>query len=152
MPAEAGLAGGSWRRVAMDAVAEMGIGLGWLWFGRLDYAVACHRWAGWRFALSIAVSCAAALAGWCLVRRAAARFDDARLGDLLAQVEDAPGWALFPHPVQTIKWEHTARCRERWGVTPRTSGWLLFRRSWRAEVASALGCLVLVLHAGWLGA
>ena len=135
----------------MSAVAEAGMVLPWWWFGWLDYAVACHRWAGWQFALSMSVSSTAALAGWGLVRRAAARYDDARLGDLLVQVEDAPAWALFPHPAQIIKREHTARCRRRWGITARTSGWARFRRSWRKEAVAASGCLAVVVHAWWFG-
>ena len=117
----------------------------------MNYAVACHRWSAVGCTLSVSLSGMAALIGWHLTRRAADRYDDARLGDLLTRVEDAPEWAPFPHPAQILKREHTAWCRQRWGVSARTSGWELFRRSWRTDASAALGCLAVVGHAWWLG-
>ena len=131
----------------MEAV----ITLPWLLAFCVGGAVADHRWSGWPLALSLAFSAGAALGGWRLVRRAAARYDDALLGDLLAHVPDAPPWALFSHPVHIIKHEHRALCQRRWGVTTRTSGWTRFRFSWRRDVLGALGCLALVAHAWWVG-
>ena len=131
------------------ALTELWLAGWWLGCAWLNYAVACHRWIGWPFVLSMGVSSTAALVGWCLVRRAAARFDDAWLGELLARVEDAPAWAFCPHPAQIIKREHAARCRRQWGVTTRTSGWQRFRRSWRKDAMVAFTCLVVLMHAWW---
>ena len=110
-----------------------------------------HRRTGWELTLSIGTSLIAAAIGRCSVRRAAARYDDAKLGDLLAPVPDVLEWTLFPHPAQILKRQHHARCRQRWGVTPRTSGWERFRCSWRQDAAWAAVCLVGTTHALWLG-
>ena len=135
----------------MNAFYQFWIALPWALFGWLNLVIACRRWAGGEQVLSIGITAACALAGWCLVRRVAARFDDQRLGDLLRHVEDAPAWTSAPDATQILKAEHFARCHGRWGVTPGTSGWELLRRSWRTDVALALTCLWLELHAWWLG-
>ena len=152
MPAEARQASHRLRQLAAASLVELWLAAFWLLYAWLDYAVACHRWSGWRFDLNLWFSGFFALTGWRLVRRAASRYDDARLGNLLAQVEDAPDWALFPHPVQIIKREHLSRCLRRWGVTPRTSGWERFCRSWTADAALAVGCLGLTVHSWWMPA
>ncbi len=152
MPAKFRLAcGTSLRRSLIGVATEVCIALPWLLFDCLNYAVACHRWAEGKLALSLGASCVAGVMGWLLVRRAADRYDDAHLGDLLVQVDDAPAWALFPHLAQTIKREHTTHCHRRWGVTARTSGWEQFRESWKVDGVAAFGCLGLVVHAWWLG-
>lgn len=149
MPAE-GPVDDPLRRLAVASLTELWLAAFWLLFVWLNYAIGCHRWTGWRLGVGLAFSGFCALAGWHWVRRAAARYDDAWLGSQLVWVEDAPTWALFPHPVQIIKREHCSHCRRRWGVTPRTSGWQRFSRSWRDDAAVAAGCLGLVVHAWWL--
>ncbi len=151
MPAEAKLVGSGLRRAVAETAAEVALASPWLLFAWFNYAIACHRWIGWQFTLSMGVSVVAAAVGWWLVRRAVARCDDAKLGDLLAPVPDASEWTLFPHPAQILKRQHWARCQRRWGVTPRTSGWQRFCRSWRADATKATVCLVGVAHALWLG-
>ena len=118
----------------------------------MNYAVACHRWTTGRCLLSMSVSVAAAIVGWQRTRRAADRYDDARLGDLLRWVEDPPTDTWSMHPAQVIKRQHAKHCLHRWGLTPRTSGWYSFRHSWKKDAASASVCLVVAVHAWWLAA
>ena len=134
----------------MNTCYQFVIAWPWLLCGWLNLVIACRRWSGGEQALSIIATVACALAGWCLVRRAAARFDDQRLGDLLRQVEDVPAWSSTPNAAQILKGRHFARCHRRWGVAPGTSGWERLRHSWRREAALALGCFCLGLHAWWL--
>ena len=133
----------------MNAFYQFCIALPWALFGWLNLVITCRRWSGGERALSICVTVACSLAGWSLIRRAAARFDDQRLGDLMRHVEDAPAWSSAANAAQILKREHLARCRGRWGVTPGTSGWELLCHSWRNDVALALGCFCLLLHAWW---
>ena len=137
------------RQVAIITFYQGVIALPWLLFGWLNLIIACRRWSGGAQALSVGATVACALAGWCVARRAAARLDDQQLGDLLRQVEEVPAWSSAPNAAQILKHEHFARCHRRWGVTPGTSGWELLRHSWRMDMALALGCLCLVLHAWW---
>ena len=141
MPAEAQRPRRSWRRVAADGAAEVVIASPWLVFGG----------AGGRFAVSFGVNAFAVIIGWRLVFRTADRYDDAWLGDLLAQVEDAPAWARCPHPAQVLKRRHTAWCQRRWGVTPRTSGWQHLRQAWRRDALQASALFAVISHAWWLG-
>ena len=151
MPTERLPLGLEWRRLAVDCLLEGIIALPWLLLFYLGGVIASYRWRGLFLGLSFVVSATAALRGWHLTRRAAARYDDARLGDLLARVPDAPEWAMSPHPAQLLKRQHQARCLRLWGVTVRTSGWQRFRRSWRLDAAQAIVCLAGVSHALWLG-
>ena len=131
-------------------MAELWLGAWWLGCAWLNYAAACHRWTPAGCTLSVGLSASAALIGWHLTRRGADRYDDAHLGNLLRWVEDAPAYALSLHPAQAVKRWHTSHCLRRWGLTPRTSGWQGFCRSWKKDAAWAFVCLVVTMHAWWL--
>ena len=123
----------------------------WALFAWLGMVIACRRWSGGELVLSLGITVTGAVAGWQLINRLGHRLHDVQLGDLLMAVGDPPLWELSPHPVQMIKRVHTTHCRRRWGVTPRTSGWELFRRAWRQDAADVLICVVLCVHPWWLG-
>ena len=123
----------------------------WALFAWLGMVIACRRWSGAELALSLRVSVCGAVVGWHLINRLGNRLHDVQMGDLLIGVEDAPLWALSLHPVQVTKRMHTTHCRHCWGVTPRASGWELFRRAWSTDAVGVLICLALCVHPWWLG-
>lgn len=151
MPIETRQRGTRLRRLAVATVYYAWVALPWGSFAWLGSVIACRRWTGWELAVSLSACAAAAAQGCRLVWRIARKLDDAQIARLLLQVEDAPEWAIFPHPAQALKAAHLSRCSQWWGVTPRSSGWEPFCRSWRRDVAAALGCLAVSVHPWWLG-
>ena len=138
-------------RAVTSVLLQVWIIFPWALFAWLWMVIACRRWSGVELVLSLGISVTGAAVGWYLIKRLGHRLYDVRLGDLLMEVDDPPLWQSSLHPVQIIKRVHTTHCRCRWGVTPRTIGWKLFRRAWWRDVVGVSACLVLCVHSWWLG-
>lgn len=138
-------------RAVTTALLQVWLISPWALFAWLGMVIACRRWSGGELVLSLGITAAGAAAGWQFINRLGHRLHDVQLGDLLMAVGDPPLWDLSPHPVQLIKSAHVTHCRCRWGVTPRTSGWELFRRAWWQDVAGILCGFAVSVHPWWVG-